>query len=703
MQLSFIYRPPQSTLFKLSLFTLQFRFYGAAHHLVYTISAKSGLQAFVSNSQKLLANNSVQISAQCSEHMLQWAESLVSLSVALVPCGDEGATSQLCQEVKRGILNDNMYALAQLDAFGKLPANLMGLTKISMGDFDECLGVSSPTHRDYKTHYCWAHINVQFGDVGKLDTPIQPEDMRCGSGLADVKWSVCMPQSCSEEVSILLIISILLLLGFLGIIAVIVVYATLTEHSLDTADQYSEGKKKEASKWRKYLLCFSLISNGEQIMHIPKSRNMIVGTECIRVITLTWVVGFHMTHFYAEADNVIEMGFDMKKRYFNAWMTAFFSVDSFFLLSGVMLAYSFLGKNSKKSIKSPYMWLMFYVHRYIRLSAPYFAFIAFYTVISPRLDVGGHEFDDNLNDARNCPRVWWTNVLYINNLIAQSERCIGIAWYLASDMQMYIVSPLLLVPFILSPALGLLVLLAACAISIAVTYVTIILNDLPASLLLPIAKGNDDKTVEFMVKVYEPFYIRITPYLVGIFIGQMLLITRTKRPNLNPLASGALWVAAVVIAFTVILVPYDYQNGGYWTPLERASYYSFSRLGWALSVGWVVFAVNRGYGGLVTRFMSLKFWIPLGRLTYCSYLCHMLVANYVFRLGTASIHYDGLWDMYVHGIIPVLFLTFLFALAMSLFFEMPAARIEAMFFSRNAVEQKKNRKTSNEPPAYIKF
>ena len=43
-----------------------------------------------------------------------------------------------------------------------------------------------------------------------------------------------------------------------------------------------------------------------------------------------------------------------------------------------------------------------------------------------------------------CPSYWWTNILYIQNFYPagdQNNECMSWTWYLANDMQMYIVSP----------------------------------------------------------------------------------------------------------------------------------------------------------------------------------------------------------------------------------------------------------------------
>ena len=56
----------------------------------------------------------------------------------------------------------------------------------------------------------------------------------------------------------------------------------------------------------------------------------------------------------------------------------------------------------------------------------------------------------------NCSRYWWSNFLYINNIVpwSQNDECIAWVWYLANDMQFFIVSPFLIYLYCRSRKLG---------------------------------------------------------------------------------------------------------------------------------------------------------------------------------------------------------------------------------------------------------
>lgn len=46
----------------------------------------------------------------------------------------------------------------------------------------------------------------------------------------------------------------------------------------------------------------------------------------------------------------------------------------------------------------------------------------------------------------NCYNYWWSVLLYVQNFVNPNNVCIGQTWYLAVDMQLFLISPLILYP-----------------------------------------------------------------------------------------------------------------------------------------------------------------------------------------------------------------------------------------------------------------
>ena len=169
-----------------------------------------------------------------------------------------------------------------------------------------------------------------------------------------------------------------------------------------------------------------------------------------------------------------------------AILNGFPSVDSFFLISGVLLAYLTLKEleKTKGRVSLP----IFYIHRYLRLTGTYIIIIGFHTTLLRQMCFGPNcralEFA-----VDGCTRAWWRNILYINNFGGGQggenfAECIGQTWYLANDMQMFLISPLIIWPLFFLPWVGILWSILLTIGSILVPTILTVTEDWPASVLL---------------------------------------------------------------------------------------------------------------------------------------------------------------------------------------------------------------------------
>lgn len=70
--------------------------------------------------------------------------------------------------------------------------------------------------------------------------------------------------------------------------------------------------------------------------------------------------------------------------------------------------------------------------------------LGFYIQISPHL--GSGPFWISYYSVDSCAAGWWRNLLFVNNLNSHMyDQCMVWTWYVANDMQFFLVSPLFLV------------------------------------------------------------------------------------------------------------------------------------------------------------------------------------------------------------------------------------------------------------------
>ena len=104
----------------------------------------------------------------------------------------------------------------------------------------------------------------------------------------------------------------------------------------------------------------------------------------------------------------------------------------------------------------------------------------------------------------------------------------------------------------------------------------------------------------------------------------------------------------------------------------------FSRFAWGVGLAFVTVACHNGYGGVINTFLSMKFWIPLSRLTFSAYLVHPIVLTVVLDSAREPVHYtDITLAVYAAGAVA---LSCGAAAIVAVCVEFPLANVEAAFF-----------------------
>lgn len=180
---------------------------------------------------------------------------------------------------------------------------------------------------------------------------------------------------------------------------------------------------------------------------------MITSIHGLRVFSLLWTILVHtyLQSFFIGENKVLRKLTEQNFLY-QLVGNATFSVDSFFFISGLLLALVFYKQNKnydgeninylKNGIKDT-GFLVFY--RYFRLTIVYL-FVIFFNEFSMRYGYSDSVFKPAPHvSIDNCANYWWRNILYINNFYDLNEICMIWSWYMANDMQFYIVTIIFLI------------------------------------------------------------------------------------------------------------------------------------------------------------------------------------------------------------------------------------------------------------------
>ena len=171
--------------------------------------------------------------------------------------------------------------------------------------------------------------------------------------------------------------------GFIVLCSIILI-CILVGTSLEAWMIWKLAKQNEEqiSNYQKFFLNFGLFNNTKRFLDTtpPKGDDHISCLDGIRFISMTWVVLGHVL-MQVQSELPTNSVTTLFKKFESFWFqpidNALPSVDTFFLLSGLLVCYLMLKELDKT--KGRINWPIMYLHRYLRLTGIY-AFILFFMV-----------------------------------------------------------------------------------------------------------------------------------------------------------------------------------------------------------------------------------------------------------------------------------------------------------------------------------
>ena len=373
-----------------------------------------------------------------------------------------------------------------------------------------------------------------------------------------------------------------------------------------------------------FITAFSIIKNLGMIISTKQPPSAITCLNGIRVISISWIILGHLVFLEHVYKVLLNENYTVKhytsQFSYQEIINYSFPVDSFFFMSGVLAAYLNLTEMQKKEGRFP--MLTYYLHRYLRLTTVY-AFVLFFcwTLI---VHMGNGplwraSFGEDSALQKSCQKYWWTNLLYINNLYPWEikDECLGWTWYLANDMQFFVLAPIIIIPLYFFFPLGLII----AGILLVATFV--------ANGTISAVEEVDASLIQVGVfikpsKIYIKPYTRAAPYIVGLVMGYVLFKKFKIKIHwfVDWLIYQATFLTAACCLFACVYGLYSSFDRGGLSLAESVSYFMFSRFTWGVGLALLVFTFHNGYASAINAFLSMGFWVPLGRLTYTTYLIH---------------------------------------------------------------------------------
>lgn len=235
---------------------------------------------------------------------------------------------------------------------------------------------------------------------------------------------------------------------------------------------------KIVAKLTEFLLAFSVISNATRLFAASPEKNLS-SLNGIRVLSMLWIIVGHTVLFSSSL--VLNIQYVME-HVIGSWLFmlipgAEYSVDTFFYMSGFLVSYLTL---KTLETKQRLNWALFYFHRVWRIIPPLAMMMLVYWKVAPLFGNGPFWVAFSASQQQ-CDSYWWATLLRTcpKSVLAHSKQietnifmrkcgidiqnfypdfestCVGWTWYLANDMQFYIITPAILILYWKRPKLGL--------------------------------------------------------------------------------------------------------------------------------------------------------------------------------------------------------------------------------------------------------
>ncbi|XP_068155422.1 O-acyltransferase like protein [Drosophila tropicalis] len=422
------------------------------------------------------------------------------------------------------------------------------------------------------------------------------------------------------------------------------------------------------------LLCFALQTNAKAILNIDRTKES--HTSCLhglRVFSVLWTMMVHTyLQLFAIGENKFERVITERSVWYQIIGNATFSVDSFFFISGLLVTLLYLKQDRKYPTETcPFIrrscldTLMMLFYRYLRLT-PVYLFVVFFNDLAVRQGLDSSVFQPAKIEPNNCRIYWWRNILYINNFYPQREMCMMWSWYMANDMQFYVMAALLLAfarKYFKATVLTLIVFLLS---SWSIAGILSIQHEYTHKVALPF------ESFDFL---YDKPWQRVGSYIVGMFAGYVLYKVKTP-PQISRRSNLLLWSGSLGLLLVVVFGVWE----GQLSTVNTAFYVGVGHTAFGCGLIWIVLSCCWGLAPTVNAILSYRVLWPLSRLTYCAYLIHPIIMFICSSHMSGTVHLNNpmILTMFLGNAV----VSFGSAFVISALFEAPVIRILKICFKK---------------------
>ena len=503
-----------------------------------------------------------------------------------------------------------------------------------------------------------------------------------------------------------------------AIAALIVISLVFLAVGIGTFIEYMAQKNPESRLrgWKNLIVSFSVITNWNKLTAFPENYDHLQLFNGVRVLGMLTICFGH-TYVYSFTSPIVNLNriYGMLQGFWHHLVfTPLLVVDIFFLMSGFLLAYLSIAEMKKR--KGKMNWLMFVVHRIIRIAPIYFFVYMIYLNLWSYMG-SGPAWPLQIYDYKYaCQEYWWSVLLFVSNFFpTDRQACMGWGWFIANDMQFYVFSPIVLVLHYKSKVLGYSSLLGLLITNFTINFVQAYENDYSPGVTYGLLNNN-----QFVHSYIKP-YCRMGPYIAGMMFGfiyrgyvdsiakkneqkediemgsvnQTLFVEKKNRSNFieNLEVTLSKWVyvklfriigfiTGVFLMIGVLYLPLNIERNGpdYWSLGTKSLFLGLEHI--VFSVGLILFLypLISGFGESILHFLTNKYFAVAAKISFSFYLVPPLFINYFNFNRHQSLYLQDGYLLYSYP--GTVILTTITATILTLAIESPIMALEKKVFRR---------------------
>ena len=430
----------------------------------------------------------------------------------------------------------------------------------------------------------------------------------------------------------------------------------------------------------KIMGCFAIQNSMKIFDYKPSRLNTLNG---VRSLMMLWVILSHEYSFFiGVSENTMSIPQILSRWQFLIVESGFFAVDAFFFIGGFLVAYAFLKETTSAFFKYPLAIL----NRYLRLVPAYFVAILLFYRVFPYMGSGPYwPFLTPL--VQPCDDMW-KSLLFINNLTDNMNGiCLGWGWYLQNDMQLFVYSILMLLIYNHKKMAGYFAIVWSMLASFAYTMVVTYTHQYRNLNQVGDAKNNN----EYQSTLYIVPWSRAPPYLYGLLLGifyvnflaeekkeesEDFLVRLKRKLEGNRLLRIGVELTGAIIVFFIMFIQRTNQDELHWSQFVHSLYLTYAKTLFVMGLSLGILPSILGVRSLVSFVMDTKLFNFVAKVSFCTYLLHILIIYQWVGKTSVDTYYSFLteYDFFVaHSVLSILS-----GFALCLLVEVPCSKLQKM-------------------------